>query len=117
MPAKPNQERRKQTRLAKLGTSNPICLVCRESRWQCLELHHVAGKKHSDELVVLCKNCHAIESDRQKDQPDASIQSSRIESIGYQLLGLAGFFQQLAVKLKFNGELLIHTEREKHNDH
>ena len=37
-----DKERRKQARLAKLGSNNPICGDCGETDWRCLEAHHVA---------------------------------------------------------------------------
>ena len=40
------RERRKQDRLEKLGTNEPRCGTCGDDRWQTIEAHHVAGRKH-----------------------------------------------------------------------
>jgi hypothetical protein len=36
-----------------------------------LELHHIAGRRNSEAMVVLCANCHKRQSDAQEDHdPD-----------------------------------------------
>jgi hypothetical protein len=45
------KERRKQRRLEKLGTNNPVCGICGERDWRCLEDHHVADYKRDDLTV------------------------------------------------------------------
>ena len=46
---------------------NAFCIVCLEDDARCLELHHIAGRKFADDVVVVCCNCHGKLSDMQKD--------------------------------------------------
>jgi hypothetical protein len=50
---------RRERRLAELGTRTPICVCCGETALECLELHHVVGKKLDSTLMeIRCRNCH-----------------------------------------------------------
>lgn len=62
-----DREDREEQRLRKLKTRSPACLVCGESDSRCLELHHIAGRKHHEDTVILCRNCHRKLSDQQLD--------------------------------------------------
>lgn len=97
-------EARKQRTFLRLGTDKPACVICGESRWQCLELHHIAGLKHHDEVVIVCRNCHRVLSDAQRDHPPPQSEDS---AIGRFLLGLADLLVMIAVRLKEFGLLLI----------
>jgi len=101
-------ERRKQTRLHKLGTNRPTCPLCGETRWQCFDSHHIAGRKFDPQEVPLCKNCHAICSDLQKDHPaQLGPKLNPMEIVGRYLLGLADILGMVVAKLKEFGLLLI----------
>ena len=63
------KEKRKQRRLEALGSNNPKCGICGMANWQCLELHHVADRNRDDVMVPVCRNCHRLLSDAQKDWP------------------------------------------------
>ena len=103
-----NLEKRKQNRLEQLGSNNPVCIICGETDWRCLEQHHIAGRKNSDDLCTLCRNCHRKLSDSQKDQPKQyNNNPPQNESIGYTLLGLADFFELLIERLREYGNSLI----------
>lgn len=54
--------------LQRLGRDNPRCVICGESRVECLERHHVAGRNHAPQEVILCANCHRCNSDPSADQ-------------------------------------------------
>lgn len=41
------------------GELRPACFRCGEDDPVVLEKHHLTGKAHSDDLIPLCKNCHA----------------------------------------------------------
>lgn len=97
-------ETRKQAAFRRLGTDHPVCAVCSESRWQCMELHHIAGQKHHDDLAVVCRNCHRVLSDQQRDDPSIGDPDS---VIGRFLLGLAALFAMLADRLREFGLFLI----------
>ena len=102
------QERRKQKALERLGTNNPICVLCGETDWRCLELHHIAGKPFDGALAIVCRNCHRKLSDLQKDHPQpVSAPPDPFEGIGHFLLGLADLFALLVEKLREFGHDLI----------
>lgn len=51
--------RRKARRLARLGTRTPCCVYCGETAIECLELHHVVGRKLDSKFKEIhCRNCH-----------------------------------------------------------
>jgi hypothetical protein len=101
-------EARKWARLNKLGTNSPICLNCGETDDRCLERHHIAGRKYSDFVGILCSSCHDKLSDKQKDHPPiGSTEPTELECIGRLLLGLANFFEVLATELIRFGHYLI----------
>jgi hypothetical protein len=68
---KPNDdyERRKQSRLHKLGTNTPRCAMCGNTDWQCIEEHHPDTRKRDDLVVLLCANHHRLVTYDQKDHP------------------------------------------------
>lgn len=104
-----NQERRKQSALEKLGSNHPRCTHCGEDRWQCLELHHLAGRVYGESCVTLCRNCHRLLSDAQHDHPAQLTDGLPTlgERIGHFLLGLADLFRLLVDKLTEFGLALI----------
>ena len=64
-----NRERRRQRALERLGTNNPRCPFCGIDEPLVMELHHVAGRAFDDLEVPVCRNCHRVLSDWQKDHP------------------------------------------------
>ena len=95
------RERRRQRALERLGMNNPRCVVCGYDDPLALELHHIAGRAHGDELVPVCRNCHRPLSDMQKDHPAAvTTPPSDLECIGHFLLGLADLFELLVKHLR-----------------
>lgn len=103
-----DMERRKQQRLAKLGSNNPICGNCGERRWQLLELHHVADFDRDEATVIVCGNCHKMASDAQRDHPpfDDSADPT-LDRIGHFLLGLADLLSRIVEKLIEFAHILI----------
>jgi hypothetical protein len=102
--SKDDYEARKQRALRRLGTDNPICVACGHNQWQCLELHHIAGQKHHDDLSIVCRNCHRFLSDGQRDHPPSQTPDS---AVGRYLLGLADLFGLIAERLREFGRVLI----------
>jgi len=102
------RETRKQRRLEMLGTNDPRCANCGDTRWQCIELHHVADYDRDDTTVCICRNCHRVLSDDQKDHqafdPNAD---PTLDMIGHFLLGLADMLRRIIDKLYAFGLLLI----------
>jgi hypothetical protein len=51
--------RRKVRQVDRLSGLTPICVYCGETAIECLELHHVTGRKlDADFVEVRCRNCH-----------------------------------------------------------
>jgi hypothetical protein len=108
-------EDRRQQRLRRLGTQHPSCAACGESDPTVLELHHIAGQEHHDDVAVVCANDHRRLSDRQRDhlspgQVRAEGQSARM---GHYLLGLADLFAMTADTLREFGESLIADSKQR----
>ncbi len=55
--------------LRRLGSRSPCCVVCGEDHPACLEKHHIAGQAFSDEIVVICCNCHRKVTLNQNQHP------------------------------------------------
>lgn len=100
---------RKNRRLEQLGTDEPRCGVCGDTRWQCIELHHTAGKRADPHHTVLtCRNCHRVLSDDQRDHPKFDPErDGHWQAIGHFLLGLADMLRLIIEKLREYGLLLI----------
>jgi len=109
MPAKrQSPEARKENALKRLGTRNPSCTACGEADPRCMELHHVAGRKHHDDTAIVCRNCHRKLSDQQLDHTaDLAGQNPMLATIGHYLLGLADLLMLLASTLVQFGRSLI----------
>ncbi len=95
------RERRKQRALERLGTNNARCPFCGIDEPLAMELHHVAGRAFDETLVPVCRNCHRILSDWQKDHPQAnSNPPTDPERMAHFLLGLADMFELLVKRLR-----------------
>jgi hypothetical protein len=103
------RETRKQKRLDRLETNNPVCCICGEPDSRCLEKHHVAGRQFDELEVVICRNDHRKLSDDQRDHPTKieTKQPSLHERLAHFLSGLADFLILLAERLRqFSKELI-----------
>ena len=91
MTRRKDVEDRRQQRLRRFRTRNPRCAVCGESDPAVLELHHIAGRAHGEELAIVCANHHRKLSDKQLDQVHAGAAkpAGELGDIGHFLLGLA----------------------------
>lgn len=102
------RETRKQRRLEALGTNNPRCGTCGHNRWQAIERHHPADHGRDDMTVLICRNCHRVLSDDQKDHPTFDPGAdSQLDAIGHFLLGLADMLRLIVEKLYAFGLALI----------
>jgi hypothetical protein len=103
------RETRKRRRLEQLGSDEPRCGICGDTRWQCIELHHTAGKDAvPDHTVLTCRNCHRMLSDDQRDPPTYDPErDGPWQAIGHFLLGLADMLRLIIDKLREYGLLLI----------
>lgn len=105
---KPDAEDRLEQRYRKLGTRTPVCVCCGYDDPLALELHHIAGQKHHDDLSIVCRNCHRRLSDSQLDHPDdVQGQDTTLATIGHYLVNLADLFRMLADRLVEFGKHLI----------
>ena len=103
-----DRERRKQRALERLGTNNPRCPFCGINEPLAMELHHVAGRAFDDKLVPVCRNCHRVLSDWQKDHPPALAEPpSDLERTVHALFGLADMFELLAKWLREHAQKLF----------
>src|SRR6185437_7816423 len=85
-----NYERRKQSRLHKLGTNTPRCATCGNDDWRVIEEHHPDSRNRNKLVVLLCANDHRIVTDDQKDHPAGVDGCDQfLLSVGNFLLGLA----------------------------
>jgi hypothetical protein len=99
--------RRKVRQQDRLGGLTPICAYCGELAIECLELHHVVGRKLDESFVeVRCRNCHRkIELQRDLAHLTSNGQlGSRTpdsdEVLRLRLLGLAEGHESTAVALR-----------------
>jgi len=101
-------ERRKQSKLHKLGTNNPRCAICGNSDWRVIEEHHPAGRKNDELVVLICANHHRILSYVQKDHKETEPNADELLArIGNFLLGLADMLALILQRLYEFGEALI----------
>jgi len=49
------------------------CEICNSNKK--LELHHVRGKKHGNETITVCHDCHEILTNRQRLWPDLNTEN------------------------------------------
>jgi hypothetical protein len=112
-----NRERRRQRALERLGTNKPWCVVCGFDDPVALELHHIAGRPYGDQLVPVCRNCHRLLSDAQKDHPEPQNQPpSELESIVHFLLGRSDIFVRLVERDREIAERLIALDQPTRSD-
>jgi len=115
MTKRVDDEDRKQQQLRRLGTQNPSCVACGESDPAVLELHHIAGRKHSDDVAIVCANHHRKLSNKQHDHAPQGSRApvGQMGIIGRYLQGLADLFELIAKALRSFGKWLIgESERE-----
>lgn len=115
--AKKDYEARREADFRRLGTRTPICGHCGESRPQCLEAHHVAGVAYDSTTVNLCRNCHRVQSDAQRDHPQRTESSDpKLEQAGRFLLGFADLLAPVPERLRQFGDDLIRRARDACSD-
>lgn len=67
------------------------CEICNSSELPVnLELHHIAGRKHDDRIITICKKCHRMLSNKQKTWDKRWLISNASE-----LLRISFFYQGL----------------------
>ena len=88
-------------------STDPVQLTRRRRR---LEEHHVAGRANDANLLaVLCLNCHASVSERQRDAGlfNVSEPTNVLERLARILVSLATFAEALAVTLRARAQELF----------
>lgn len=109
MPSPIDRDDRLEKQYRRLGTREPMCVGCAESNPFCLELHHIAGQKHHDDLAIVCRNCHRKITDQQHDHESPPFTRPTVESamIGRYLLGLADLLLMIVNALRDFGRHLL----------
>lgn len=105
-----DQDRRLEQQYRRLATRNPVCVGCGELNPFCLELHHIAGKKHHDDLSIVCRNCHRKLTSEQLDHADTS--DSLLVTIARYLQGLCDLLSMVIQTLRDFAKCLIESSRE-----
>jgi hypothetical protein len=108
-----DDEDRKQQRLRRLGTQTPSCVACGESDAAVLEQHHIAGRKHSDDLSIVCANRRKLSTKQWDHIPPGSGKTvGQLGHIGHYLLGLADLLAMIVETLrKFAAWLICGSQR------
>ena len=104
-----NSDARLEQQYRRLRTRKPVCVGCSESDPFCLELHHVAGQKHHDDVGIICRNCHRKLTNQQHHHTPASVPEARgpIATIAHYLLGLADLLMMIVRALQNFGKYLL----------
>ncbi len=104
-----NHEDRLEQQYRRLGTRQPVCVECAEADPFCLELHHIAGRKHHDDVSIVCRNCHRKLTDQQHDHvPHTTAEpNGELATIGRYLLGLCDLLAMIVETLRNFGKWLI----------
>ena len=85
----------------RLGTDEPICVVCRYTYPHALEVHHLLGLGLDGTTGIVCRNCHRHLTDLQQGWPEARIETLQTNLISARLLfGLADLFATVAPALE-----------------
>ncbi len=101
-------EKRKNRRLAALGTNEPKCPCCGETDWRVFEQDHIAGRARDDMVVNICANCHRKRTYDQKGHPLHNPQNDpQLDRMGHFLLGLADLLKLIIDRLYEFGLFLI----------
>jgi len=90
--------------------------ACGEDRPEALEVHHPAGHANAPDLeAVRCKNCHATDTEAQRDvgadlrhKPDRTV----LELVEAGLRSLASFLESLAQQMFIWADQLLRLIRE-----
>lgn len=99
-----NADARLERIYRRLGTREPVCVTCGENNPYCLEAHHIAGQAHHDDTAVLCRNCHRIATDPQKDREHVHAPENDAIRLGHYLCGLADLLALIAASLRSFGQ-------------
>jgi hypothetical protein len=110
--------RRKARQVDRLGGLTPICVYCGETAIECLELHHVTGRKlDADFVEARCRNCHR-KIELQRDVANLTGNGERKaktlqkdEIIRLRLLGLAEGHVSTAAALRRWAEQIRNKEK------
>jgi hypothetical protein len=104
-----DKEDRLEQHYRRLGTHEPRCVFCGESDPRCLEKHHIAGRRHHTDTVIVCRNHHRMLSDDQLDHmpPGRKPSQGKLTTIGLFLLGLCALLMLIVKRLREFGYWLI----------
>jgi hypothetical protein len=111
----PDFDDRFEQQYRRLGTRTPVCICCGETDPFCLELHHLAGRQHHEDVVIVCRNCHRKLTNQQHDHtlPGVTGGAGSLADEGRYLLGLADLYARLVPTLRKFAEHLIAASKRK----
>jgi hypothetical protein len=94
------------------GTVRLACSVCGEDDPTVIEFHHPFGRNNSDEIIPVCKNCHAkITKNQNKISPlSRSKKALPQEKRGYLLVTVGSLLELIGKTLKDLGHEVICRE-------
>lgn len=121
--------RRDAAQMRRLGTGQPMCVICGETDRDhlrtgsrtLLEDDHLLGR-HEGPTVVLCLNCHAKRTAQAQRGPQRFLAPDRseLERIGALLDHRAGYYEDMAridrAVARYLLELTKHVAREAYRD-
>lgn len=95
------------------GISVSRCVICGEDDPFVLEKHHIFTRDASEEVTLLCKNCHAkITNEQNKVSPKSrSKDASYLEKLAYQLVTIGAMLRDTGKQLiKIGHELIYYVQ-------
>jgi HNH endonuclease len=95
----------------RLGGFDKRCVICGEPNPRCLELHHIAGRAYSEDVVPVCRNCHRKITDR-TENAKAPSNPAILESAAHWLLGAVQLLLLLCDSGRLIAEQLIEGMRD-----
>jgi hypothetical protein len=105
-----DQDRRLEQQYRRLGTRNPVCVVCGERNPFCLELHHIAGQKHHHDVSIICRNDHRKLTSQQHNHV-ADTDHSPFVTIARYIDGLCDLLAMVIQTLRDFAKRLIESSR------
>jgi hypothetical protein len=89
------------------------CVVCGEANPILLEKHHLYGRKISDELAWLCKNCHYSVSYHQNRLPRSvrDTPNSESERLAFILVTNGALLERQGAYIRQIGEKIANGEK------
>jgi len=88
------------------GKTSLRCIKCAEDDASVIEMHHVYGRSNSDEMIPLCKNCHAKVTNEQNKLPRKvrSGNASPDDRLRFILVSIGALLEMIGKQLRLIGQ-------------